>query len=67
MSRLRGQTYMSLYIAFCSGLGHQQTKGADGSCYQSISVFIMVVVFANSIFFKNGSVGAVNNTFFSHV
>ena len=58
---------MSLYIAFCSGLGHQQTKGADGSCYQSISVFIMVLVFANSIFFKNGSVGAVNNTFFSHV
>ena len=25
-----------LYIAFCSGLGHQHTKGADGSRYQSI-------------------------------
>ena len=25
-----------LYIAFCSGLGRQHTKGADGSCYQSI-------------------------------
>ena len=37
MSRLRGQTYTCpLYIAFCSGLGHQHTKGADGSRYQSI-------------------------------
>ena len=25
-----------LYIAFCSGLEHQDTKGADGSRYQSI-------------------------------
>ena len=25
-----------LYIAFCGGLGHQHTKGADGSRYQSI-------------------------------
>ena len=25
-----------LYIAFCSGLGRQHTKGADGSRYQSI-------------------------------
>ena len=25
-----------LYIAFCSGLGCQRTKGADGSRYQSI-------------------------------
>ena len=25
-----------LYIAFCSGLGHQHTKGADGSRYQTI-------------------------------
>ena len=32
-----------------------------------VSVFIMVLVFANSIFFKNGSVGAVNNNFFCHV
>ena len=57
----------SLHSFFCSGLGHQHTKGTDGSRYQSISVFIMVLVFANSIFFKNGSVGAVNNNFFSHV
>ena len=25
-----------LYITFCSGLGRQRTKGADGSRYQSI-------------------------------
>ena len=25
-----------LYIAFCSRLGHQHTKGADGSRYQTI-------------------------------
>ena len=25
-----------LYIAFCSGLGRQHTKGADGSRYQAI-------------------------------
>ena len=37
MSRLRGQTYVfSLHCFFCSGLGHQHTKGADGSRYQSI-------------------------------
>ena len=36
MSRLRGQNTCPLYIAFCSGLGHQHTKGADGSRYQSI-------------------------------
>ena len=35
MLRMRGQT-CPLYIAFCSGLGHQHTKGADGSRYQSI-------------------------------
>ena len=26
----------SLHSFFCSGLGHQHTKGADGSRYQSI-------------------------------
>ena len=26
----------SLHLLFCSGLGHQHTKGADGSRYQSI-------------------------------
>ena len=38
VSRLRGQTYTCpLYIAFCSsGLGHQHTRGTDGSRYQSI-------------------------------
>ena len=37
MSRLRGQTYMSsLHCLFCSGLGHQHTKGANGSRYQFI-------------------------------
>ena len=25
-----------LYITFCGGLGHQHTKGTDGSHYQSI-------------------------------
>ena len=27
---------MSSLLAFCIGLGHQHTKGADGSRYQSI-------------------------------
>ena len=30
-------TYVSsLNIGFCSGLGRQHTKGANGSCYESI-------------------------------
>ena len=36
MSRVRGQTHVSSYIGFCSGLGHQDTKGVDYSRYQSI-------------------------------
>ena len=32
----RTNIHVLFYIAFCSGLGHQHTKGADGSRYQSI-------------------------------
>ena len=32
----RKNIHVHLYIAFCGGLGHQHSKGADGSRYQSI-------------------------------
>ena len=32
-----GTNYISIFtLLFCSGLGHQHSKGANGSCYQSI-------------------------------
>ena len=37
MYRVTGQTVHVLFtLLFCGGLGHQHTKGADGSRYQSI-------------------------------
>ena len=36
MPRVRGQTYMSSLQAFYDELGHQHTKGANGSRYQFI-------------------------------
>ena len=32
----RTDIHVLLYIAFCSGLGHQHIMGADGSRYQSV-------------------------------